>query len=131
MITIHHANARNIVSAGVVVPVSDLQRSHRWYADVLGLKMELDASGTSSCYAEEYEPGGSVTVLRLVAGISVGSAGRGVCMTFQVDRLEETVDSLKRAGAIIARAVSVQPGDALPSAAILDPDGHTIILYSW
>ena len=129
MLQIHHDNARNIFPSGVRVYVSDLERSHQWYSQVLGLKMEMAPDGESSLHTIRYEEGQSAPVFWLVAGLDSKGRHSTVSLTFQTTDLEGTVEALKAAGVTVVRDVSLEPGSALRSATILDPDEHGIVIY--
>jgi len=131
LVSIHHQNARNITAAGVVIFARDVGRSHQWYRDILGLHMELDPTGGSSQYAEAYGVDQRIVVFRIVPGSQKACGTGAVSICFQVDDLEKTVLALKSAGVAVARPISVSPGEALPSAVVLDPDGIEILLYPW
>jgi predicted enzyme related to lactoylglutathione lyase len=129
MLQVHHENARNIFPCGVRVYVSDVKRSHQWYAQVLGLKMDMAPDGQSSLHAVRYEESHSVPAFWLVPGLGAEGRHSTVSLTFQVTDLEGTVASLKSAGVTVVRDVSREPGSALRSATIVDPDNHGIVIY--
>jgi len=129
MLQIHHENARNIFYSGVRVYVSDLKRSHRWYTQVLGLKMTMASDEQSSLHAMRYSEDQEVPIFWLVAGLAAGGQHSKVSLTFQVADLKRTIAELKSAGVSVVREAAIEPGSALCSATILDPDGHGILIY--
>jgi predicted enzyme related to lactoylglutathione lyase len=129
VLSIHHDNAVSIVSAGVNVYVSDLQRAHDWYQDVLGLHMEMSPDGTSSRYAEPYAEGQRLTIFRLLPGTAAESHTSNVQLAFSVADLKAMIASLRAYGARLVRDASFEVGCALPSVTVLDPDGNGVVLY--
>ena len=129
MLQIHHENARNIYYCGIRVYVSDLERAHRWYTRVLGLKMTMDPDGQSSLHVVEYLHGQEIPVFWLVPGLGGEGHHGKVSLTFQVADLDQTSKDLQSAGVTVVREPSIEPGSAMRSATILDPDGHGILIY--
>jgi predicted enzyme related to lactoylglutathione lyase len=129
MLQVHHQNARNIFPIGVRVYVSDVERSHSWYAQVLGLHMKLAPDHRSSQHVISYGEDQEVTVFYLVGGLRSEGHHSTVSLSFQVPDLEGTIASLKSAGVQMAREIGIEPGTALRSATILDPDGHGIVIF--
>ena len=130
MIQIHHANTRNIISTGVRVHVSDLERSHCWYRDVLGLHMEMSPERSSSVYAERYSEDTSIPFFWLIPGLEGRGHTRSICLSFQVDDLPRTIQELKLAKVEVVSGPILEPGSAIQSATILDPDGHAIQIFA-
>ena len=130
MVSIHHDNAVNIISAGVNVYVSDVLRSHRWYSDILGLKMELSPDELCSQYSESRSADDQgMTVFRLLPRpVGTGALGN-VQLAFSVPNLEQTIEALRAVGAACTRKRSIERGCAVPSVSVLDPDGNGIVLY--
>lgn len=129
MLQLHHANARNIFYCGVRVYVSDVARAHQWYNNVLGLKMTMAPDGQSSRHAVEYVEGNEVTIFWLVPGLDGDGHHGKVSLTFQVSDLARTIAELKSMDVTVVREPSLEPGSAMHSATILDPDGHGILIY--
>jgi predicted enzyme related to lactoylglutathione lyase len=129
MVSIHHDNPVNIISAGVNVYVSDVHRSHRWYSEVLGLKMEMSPGEQCSRYSEPLSEDQRLTVFRLLQGSVNQSLLGNVQLAFSAASLEATVAAMRAAGVGVARERSYEPGCALPSVTVLDPDGNAIVLY--
>jgi catechol 2,3-dioxygenase-like lactoylglutathione lyase family enzyme len=129
VLSIHHDNAVNIVSAGVNVYVSDLQRAHDWFQDVLGLRMEMSPEGTSSRYAEPHATEQRLTIFRLLPGTAAASHPGKVQLAFSVADLKATTASLRAFGARLVRDSSIEAGCALPSVTVLDPDGNGVVIY--
>lgn len=129
MLQLHHANARNIFYCGIRVYVSDVARAHQWYNNVLGLKMTMAPDEQCSSHVVEYVEGHEMTIFWLVPGL-VGDGHHGtVSLTFQVTDLDQTVAELKAMDVTVIREPSIEPGSAMRSATILDPDGHGILIY--
>jgi len=129
MLQVHHANHRNIYYSGIRVYVTDLERSHRWYSSVLGLKMILADDEQSSLHVVEYLQGQEVPIFWLVPGLAGDGHHGTVSLTFQVADLEQTIKELEVAEVRIVREPSIEPGSGMRSATILDPDGHGILIY--
>ena len=129
MLQVHHQNARNIYYTGVRVYVSDVGHSHRWYSQILGLKMEMAPDEQSSLHVVKYEEDHEVPIFWLVQGLGTMGQHTTVSLTFQAGDLETTVAELKTAGVTVVREPSLEPGSAMRSATILDPDGHGILIY--
>ena len=129
MLQVHHENARNIYYSGIRVYVSDLERAHRWYTRVLGLKMTMAPDEQSSLHVIEYLQGQEIPIFWLVSGLAGDGHHSEVSLTFQVADLERTIKELQSAGVTVVREPSIEPGSAMRSATILDPDGHGILIY--
>jgi catechol 2,3-dioxygenase-like lactoylglutathione lyase family enzyme len=129
MVSIHHDNPVNIISAGTNVYVPNVQRAHRWYSEILGLKMEMSPDGRSSRYSEPHSVTDRLTVFRLLPG-SAGQIPPGsVQLSFSVPDLKATVTALRAVGVRVGCESSHEPGCVLPSVTVLDPDGNGVVLY--
>jgi len=126
---IHHRNSQNIVPQGVRVYVSDLQRSHDWYRDVLGLHMEMAEDDSSSIYWIELADGTRFPVLWLVPGLTGEGRPATVSLAFYVGDLEGTLERLRSLRVTIEQEAGLYSGMAVRSATVLDPDGHGLILH--
>lgn len=129
MISMHHGNSRAIVSAGVNVYVTDIERSHAWYSEVLGLAMEMSPDRQSSSYFEPLAESDRKVVFRLIPRFANHDPQSRVALTFHVGNLEGTVASLRSLGVPIGRERSCEAGCVLASVTVLDTDGNEIVLY--
>lgn len=126
---IHHRNTRNIFAMGLRISVSDLERSHRWYRDVLGFHMEMSDDGLSSVHQIEQVDGSVIPVFWLVPAGDGPVVSGGVSLACHVGQMGPIIDALRDAGVTIASEPVLRPGTAIPSAVIADPDGHKIVLF--
>ena len=130
MVSIHHENAASIVSAGVNLYVADVLRSHRWYSEVLGLKMELSPDNLSSRYVESHEADDQgLTVFRILPRTNNEGATGNVQLAFSIANLAKAEAMLRAAGVEISRTRSLEAGCALYGVTIRDLDGNGIVLY--
>ncbi|GAB4314136.1 MAG: hypothetical protein Kow0074_00980 [Candidatus Zixiibacteriota bacterium] len=125
---VHHRNTRNIFALGLRIGVSDIERSHRWYKDVLGFHMEMADDGLSSVHQIELVDGSVIPVFWLVPAKDHAIGTGGISLVCHVGQLGPIIDDLRAAGVTIASEPVLRPGTAVPSAVILDPDGHQIVL---
>jgi glyoxylase I family protein len=101
-----------------VVPVSDLERSRRWYEALFG--RAADNNPMSTLWEWQVVPGGWVQVF-----VNEQSAGSSF-VNFAVHDLEAHIDELKERG--------LEPGEITDAAkgvrlsALTDPDGNTVTL---
>lgn len=97
--------------------VSDLDRSTRFYRDLLGLPLVLDQG---SCRIFRVAPGGFLGVCEgeVVAG--------GVIVTLVAGDVEERCAALEAAGAVFERPLAHHPGFDITHAFLRDPDGHLV-----
>lgn len=111
----------------VVFFVSDLARTERFYADVLGLTVERQT--------EDGEGGSAWLIARIPGNLDLiffeGEVrpGSSPILVFTLDEggIDGVVDGLAAAGATIVTPVSHAPGGW--SADFADPDGHVLSLY--
>ena len=124
-----HAVALDGVNGvSVTLIVSDLQRSRRFYRDVLGLA-ELDSSPGSAVLAS----GEARVVLRRVADMPPVDR-RVVHLNLEVPDVYEAYERLREQGVEFVHRPRVVPqGEQLElcSATFRDPDGHAIALTRW
>ncbi len=125
---IHHRNTRNIVPLGIRIAVSDLEKSHRWYKETLGLHMEMADDGQSSAHEIELPDGTKEPVFWLVPETIPGTPDPATSLVCHVGVLGKIVSDLREAGVMIESEPTLRPGTAVPSAVIRDPDGHRIVL---
>ncbi len=130
MVSIHHKNATGIVSAGVNLYSADVLRLHRWYSEVLGLRLELSPDNLSSCYVESHEADDQgLTVFRILPRTNDEAAPGNVQLAFSIANLAKAVAALQTAGVEMMRSRSLEAGSALHSVTIRDLDGNGIVLY--
>jgi catechol 2,3-dioxygenase-like lactoylglutathione lyase family enzyme len=112
----------------VTLIVSDLQRSRRFYREMLGL-VEQDSSPTSTVLAS----GNARVVLRRVADMPPVDR-RVVHLNLEVPDVYEAYERLRASGVEFSHRPRVVPqGEQLElcSATLRDPDGHAIALTRW
>jgi catechol-2,3-dioxygenase len=119
----------------VVLYVRDLERSRRFYRDVLGWK-EISPEGGMRIPAAAFSSGRTHHELLLIevgpnaapipSGRRVGMYHFGLKVGTTDDELREARDSLQKAG---ARIVGASDHGVTHSLYIEDPDGHEIELY--
>ncbi|HEX9436224.1 MAG TPA: VOC family protein [Candidatus Limnocylindria bacterium] len=119
----------------VVLYVRDLERSRRFYRDVLGWK-EITPEGGMRFPAAAFSSGRTHHELLLIevgpnaapipAGRRVGMYHFGLKVGTTDDELREARDTLARSG---ARVVGASDHGVTHSLYIEDPDGHEIELY--
>ena len=106
----------------ITVPVSDVERSIQFYQK-LGLRLIVKSLPT---YARFECPGGSSTFsLHRVESLPVGD---GIWVYFEVENLDETVDSLLKEGISFEELPNNKPW-LWCEARLKDPDNNQIILY--
>jgi predicted enzyme related to lactoylglutathione lyase len=92
--------------------------------------MELSPDELCSQYSESHSADEqSMTVFRLLPRPVGAGAPGNVQLAFSVPNLDQTIEALRATGAACARERSIEPGCAVPSVCILDPDGNGIVLY--
>jgi catechol 2,3-dioxygenase-like lactoylglutathione lyase family enzyme len=113
----------DVLSSRIILRPSDLDRSRRFYRDVLGLAI----------YREFGPPGDPGVVFFLgpglleVSGHTAGPAGRSVMIWIQVRDVYAEHARLAAAGVPIVRGPATEPW-GLIEMWILDPDGIQIVL---
>src|SRR6201996_1382861 len=100
------------------VPVSDLDRSRRWYAALFG--RAADNNPMSTRWEWQVVPGGWVQVF-----LNEQSAGLSF-VNFAVQDLEGHIDELRQRGLEPAAITDAAKGVRL--SALTDPDGNTVTL---
>lgn len=112
-----------IKNLAVVFVVNDLARSHRFYAQTLGLSFEVE--DFEGGYLQARLPG-DVEFVFLQGEATTGQTPQVV---FGLDKggIDGMVAALAAAGVEIVTPVSEAPGGW--SAEFLDPDGHGLSLY--
>ena len=112
-----------INSLAVVFIVGDLGRTHRFYAETLGLP--FDVTDFDNGYLQARGPGGVELVF--VPGDVPRGATPQVVFGLERGGIDATVAALAEAGVEIVTPVTEAPGGW--SAELADPDGHTLGLY--
>ena len=104
----------------VIVMVSDMDRSVRFYRDQLGIRLRFESPDWS-----EFETG--PTVLALHGGGTVGGRSERMAGTasigFQVSNLQDTYEELKRKGVTFLMSPTDRGEEGIKLAVCLDPDG--------
>ena len=106
----------------ITVPVTDVGRSIRFY-EKLGLRLIVKSMPTYARF--ECPEGNSTFSLHLV---DVLPAGEGIWVYFEVQNLDEVVDSLKKDGMVFEELPTDKPW-LWREARLRDPDNNQIILY--
>ncbi|MEM6296311.1 MAG: VOC family protein [Myxococcota bacterium] len=112
-----------IKNLAVVFIVTDLTRTHRFYAETLGLTFEVE--DFEHGYLQARAPG-DVELVFLPGEVPCGATPQVV---FGLERggIDGIVSALAEAGVEIVTPVTEAPGGW--SAEFADPDGHTLSLY--
>jgi catechol 2,3-dioxygenase-like lactoylglutathione lyase family enzyme len=117
-----------IHGVGITVLVTSLERSVRFYRDVLGF-FPIDRGSGSAVLAS----GDTRLVLRTVHELSA-DAGRLIYVNLEVGDVDAVYQELKAKGVSFVHAPRpVNRGDKLElwSATFTDPDGHNIAISQW
>jgi lactoylglutathione lyase len=115
--------------SSVLLNVSDLERSRRFYGELLGLAFVDEADE----HVLVYEAGATFVVLHVHAELADQGSPPGVedpgavLLTFSVDDVDGAVGELRSAGVTVTQEPTDQPWGER-SGAILDPDGYTVLL---
>lgn len=112
-----------------MVMVSDMNRSVRFYKELLGLKLKHE-----SPYWTEFKTGDAIVALHsgrvkhaVVDNPSRGPDFAGTCsLGFVVDNLDKTFRELNSKGATFAMPPTEREGEGIKLAICLDPDGLPI-----
>jgi catechol 2,3-dioxygenase-like lactoylglutathione lyase family enzyme len=110
----------------IVFYVKDLDRTERFYGEVLGLSINRIPGG--------YDDDGEFLMakaegLSLIFFRSEATPGRTPIVVFGLrEGIDDIVDGLAASGVEIVLPVSEAPGDGL-TADFLDPDGHMLSFY--
>jgi lactoylglutathione lyase len=117
--------SRDIDFNHVIVYVSDVKRSLRFYQSLLGFRL-IEAYGG---YARLRSARGTTTIaLHETKESQPPSRGRRVVMYFEVKDLRETCGRLRRRGVKFSQMPELMPW-GWTHAYLEDPDGHEISLY--
>ena len=120
----------------VTIVASDLQRSTRFYTEVLGMEqVERPAFGFPGCWFQA----GSTQVHLNLEGERAGKAGlarqggtsmsTGFHYAFEVDDCAAAVARMEELGVPIAEGPKTRP-DGVRQFYVHDPDGHLVELFS-
>lgn len=115
--------------SSVFLNVSDIERSRRFYGELLGLPHRLDPDGHTSVYAF----GTDVSLVIHGHGEYGGTMPPGIedpgatILFLTVDDVDAAVEDLRAAGITVRGEPKDQPWGAR-DASILDPDGYEIHL---
>lgn len=114
----------------VMVMVSDMSRSVRFYRDILGFRLRFESPGWT-----EFDTEG--TTLALHGGASPGPQGTParqetragtLAMGLTVSNLDATVRMLRQQGVPIVVEPTLRDGEGIRLAVFTDPDGLAISL---
>lgn len=128
----------------IVVPVTDVERSLRFYVDKVGFAMDVDYSPTSTFRVIQLTPPGSNCSIQIGNGITDAPAGSAQNLYLVVSNLEATRDDLLERGVVVSDVRHKTPvgawdgrfasgldparGDYASFADFSDPDGNRWIL---
>jgi catechol 2,3-dioxygenase-like lactoylglutathione lyase family enzyme len=113
----------DVLSSRIILRPTDLDRSHRFYRDVLGLAIYRE-------FGPPEDPGVVFFLgpgLLEVSGHTAGPAGRSVMIWIQVRDVHAEHTRLAAAGVPITRGPATEPW-GLTEMWIQDPDGIQIVL---
>lgn len=114
----------NLNLATVNLEVSDLVRSHAFYAKVLGLQEDKHRSHPPH-FSYLKCPGADVTIQERQPGQAMGSTPTSMEIGFAVDDVKAWQKRLADSG-VAMKPQAMGWGDAIE---LNDPDGHRIIIY--
>jgi lactoylglutathione lyase len=109
----------------VMVMVSNMDASVKFYRDVLGLKLRFDSPGWS-----EFETGPTTLALHVAAGAAEKqpehSAAGTLRIGFNVDDVDRATATLKARGVRFTKEPTLQPQEGIKLGMFVDPDGMPI-----
>jgi lactoylglutathione lyase len=103
--------------------VSDLQRSRRFYTEMLGLRVLLEENG----YVRVGVPDGLHIGMEVGRDFQIGA--RGIEINLQVDDVDAWTNRLREAGVEILQGPSDMPWGARHSF-FQDPDGYRLSIFT-
>jgi len=111
----------------LIILVSDLQKSEKFYNETLGLKKTGGIPGEFAFF----EWGGITLALRETDQPIV----KCLCeISFQVDNVRATYESLSRKGVALTKPLRMVTGDGIRELLATDfgdPDGHVLSIAGW
>lgn len=107
------------------IHVADMQRSHAFYGDLLGLPLSRKMDHGKTQIAFYGEEGQTQFEIICAEGEAVENPGKGITVGFMVRDLDAWVERIRAAGHAVSDPVS--PGNARFCFAT-DPDGYRIQL---
>jgi CreA protein len=116
-------NLGMITGVTLALEVSDLERSKRFYKEVLGFKFRYEVTEVGWC---EFESPTKDVVIGL-SKVETVSAGGGLVPTFNVTDIELTRSILESRDVRFDGPTSTMPGLVM-LATFYDPDGHPFML---
>ena len=118
-----HDRGVEVLSSRILLRPSDLDRSHRFYRDVLGLAIYREFGSSASPGAVYFLGTGFLEV----SGRAAGPPGRSLMIWIQVRDVRPERERLAAAGVRILREPTTEPW-GLIEMWIEDPDGIRIVL---
>ena len=111
--------------SGVVLMVSDITRTERFYRDILGIETERQPGGDEPDWLMA-KPSSNVELMFFEGKEEIG---RSPVVVFELEEgyMESVLENLAKEGVEIVTPVTEAPGGW--SADILDPDGHPLAFY--
>lgn len=106
----------------IVIHVKEMERSIRFYRDVLGLSFDFAEEGMAY-----FSIGGEFQKVDLMLHLTnePKPADHGIGLDFQVDDVEALVSAAKEMGAVIVQE-PIEREWGVKEAVIADPDGHKL-----
>ena len=101
------------------IQVADLDRSHRFYADTLGLELTTDQG---ACRIYRVGPGGFIGVCNHAGPPSPD----GVILTIVRDDTEAFCAALEAGGVVFEKPIGHSPRFGITQAFLRDPDGYLV-----
>lgn len=118
----------------VMLRVGDLQRSIKWYEEVMGMTLLRTRDNPEYKYTLAflgYGPEESNTVLELTYNYGVSEYAKGNAyaqVAISTDDVYKTAEQMKAAGAKLTREPGPVPGIGTKILALLDPDGYKYVM---
>jgi predicted enzyme related to lactoylglutathione lyase len=108
----------------ISLDVSDLERSKRWYQDVLGFRFLYEMPEIAWCELETPTKGVNIGLSK----VEEVKTGGGLVPTFAVTDIEITRAKLEAQHVRFDGPTTTMPGEVM-LATFFDPDGHPFMLY--
>jgi lactoylglutathione lyase len=109
----------------LMVMVSKMETSVKFYRDALGLKLKFESPGWS-----EFETGATTLALHLATGAGTpapeDSAAGTLQLGFNVEDIDRAAQTLKARGVRFVLEPTLQPSEGIKLAVFVDPDGMRI-----